>query len=578
MSRTVWFLAVSGAITIDSTLRSRVCRLALALFGLCAALIAAAPASASPTQITIVQDEGRLLHQGPLAQSLALDEIKSLGADVVKVTVNWRNIAPTGSRKPAGFVGDDPAEYSAANWAPLDSLVRGAAIRGLKVMFLVGGRAPDWAVSSSKAPAGSYNPSSVEFGRFVKALGTRYSGSYNPAAAPGGPPPPPPGPPPCQTPTPPGDPCPQPIPASAVRASAASAPTAWAADDGGALPRVDLWSVWNEPNLSGWLQPQYNRRKQPVSPEIYRGLFLAAHDALVASGHGSDQILMGDLLPFARSGKTYPARVSPIKFLRELACVNSRYHAYRGAAAAARGCTNYQPLPGTGIAYHPYTLAEGPDALTPLADDATINDLTRLDRALRKLARRFVDHKMPIWITEFGFQTDPPDPFASPISLVPRFMSESEWLAYHDRRVRSYAQYPLSDDSTAGRGLGRFHGFQSGIDSSSNRPKKFVYQAFQTPLFVRLVSRSAVEVFGGVRVANGGTVTLEVGRGKSFHKLATVSLNRMGYFDRTFHVSSAAKRSFRFTYALETSNVAKPFARPRAGTLYPRKPPKKKKH
>jgi hypothetical protein len=550
-------------------------RLALAATCLAAALVAAAPASASPTQISIVQDEGRLLEQGSAAQSQALDEIKALGAEVVKVTVNWRAIAPSGSHKPSSFVGDNPAEYSAVEWAPFDSLVRGAAARGLRVMFLVGGRAPDWA-SGSKAPAGSYQPSAVEFGRFVKALGTRYSGTYNPAAVPGGTPPPAPsGPPPCQTPTPPGDPCPTPIPASVHRSS----PFAWTADDSGVLPRVDLWAVWNEPNLSGWLQPQYNRKKQPVSPQIYRGLFLAAHDALVASGHEKDEILMGDLLPFARSGKTYPARVSPLKFLRELACVDNHYHAYKGAAAAARGCTNYKPLPGTGIAYHPYTLAQGPEALTPLADDATINDLTRLDRALRKLSRRFEDHKMPIWITEFGYQTDPPDPFASPLALVPRFMSESEWLAYHDQRVKSYAQYPLSDDSTAGRGLSRFHGFQSGIDSSSNRPKKFVYQAFKTPLFVRLISKSSVEVFGGVRGATGGTATLQVGRGnKGFRTLATVPLNQRGYFDRNFHLSNVAGRSFRLVYGTETSNIAKPFKRPRAGTLYPRFPSRKKKH
>jgi hypothetical protein len=554
-------------------------RLALAAVGLAAALAAAAPASASPTQLSIVQDEGRLLHEGSQAQAQALDEIKGLGAEVVKATVNWRTIAPTGSRKPSGFVGDDPGQYSQSNWAPFDSLVRGAAARGLRVMFLVGGRAPDWAVSSSKSPAGSYQPSAVEFGRFLKAIGTRYSGTYNPAAAPGGPPPPP-GPPPCQTPTPPGDPCPTPIPAS-VRHTR-PAPTAWTADDSGVLPRVDIWSVWNEPNLSGWLQPQYTRKKVPVSPQIYRGLFLAAYDGLVASGHAKDEILMGDLLPFARSGKTYPARVSPLKFLREMACVDDHYRAYRGAAAASRGCTNFQPLPGTGVAYHPYTLADGPDALTPLADDATINDLTRLDRTLRKLSRRFVDHNMPIWITEFGYQTDPPDPFASPITLVPRFMSESEWLAYHDQRVKSYAQYPLSDDSTTGRGLSRFHGFQSGIDSSSNRPKKFVYRAFQTPLFVRLVSSSSVEVFGGVRIANSGTASLQVALGKAFRPLATVTLNRMGYFDRTFRLSSAAKRSFRLVYGSETSNTAKPFKRPRAGTLYPRTPPRhiarKKKH
>jgi hypothetical protein len=146
--------------------------------------------------------------------------------------------------------------------------------------------------------------------------------------------------------------------------------------------------------------------------------------------------------------------------------------------------------------------------------------------------------------------------------------------------VKSYAQYPLSDDSTSGRGLRRFHGFQSGIDSSSNRPKKFVYQAFQTPLFVRLISRSSVEVFGGVRAASGGTATLQVGRGsRNFRTLATVTLNRMGYFDRNFRLSGAAGRSFRLVYAREKSNIAKPFKRPRAGTLYPRFPLRsKKKH
>ncbi|HEY2600889.1 MAG TPA: hypothetical protein VGI67_04975, partial [Thermoleophilaceae bacterium] len=124
----------------------------------------------------------------------------------------------------------------------------------------------------------------------------------------------------------------------------------------------------------------------------------------------------------------------------------------------------------------------------------------------------------------------------------------------------------------------RFHGFQSGIDSSSNRPKKLVYQAFKTPLFVRLVSRSTVEVFGGVRVANGGTASLQValGRSKRFRKLATVTLNSQGYFDRTFHLSRAAQRSFHLTYLTQTSNTARPFKRPRAGTLYPRTAPRHK--
>ena len=544
-------------------------KLALGILAATAVIVAlvglsAAPASARPTQISIIQDEQHLVNSGPQVQNATLDEIKRLGAEVVKVTVDWRALAPGGSRRPAGFVGDDPAQYPASAWAPYDSLVRGAALRGLRVMFLIGGHAPDWASGSGRT--GTVRPDPTEFGRFAKALGIRYSGSYVSAPLP----PPPSGPPPCPIAVQQGDQCPQPLPQSA----SLHPPTMRAADAPVALPRVAIWSIWNEPNLSGWLGPQYTKRKVPESPRLYRGLYLAAYNGLVASGHAKDEILMGELLPFARGSKTYPARVSPIAFLRELACVDQHYRAYRGSAAVARGCTKYKPLPGTGIAYHPYTLATGPESRTPLADDATINDLTRVDRALRKLSRRFVVHSMPIWITEFGYQTDPPDPYASPIRLVPRFMAESEWLAYHDQRVKSYAQYPLDDDSVAGRGLGRFHGFQSGLDSAAGRPKQGVYQAYKTPLFVRLVSRSSVEVFGGVRAQLPllDSVKLQSSLGRSFRSLpgGVIKLSAQGYFDKVFRVSNAAKRRFRFIYGLETSDLQAPFARPRAGALYPR--------
>jgi hypothetical protein len=340
-----------------------------------------------------------------------------------------------------------------------------------------------------------------------------------------------------------------------------------------ALPKVSIWSVWNEPNLSGWLGPQYASRKLPESPRLYRGLYLAAHGALAATGHAADEILIGELLPFARSGKTYPARVSPLLFLRELACVDAKYRPYRGRAASQRGCTGYTPLPGTGIAYHPYTLESGPETLTPLADDATINDLTRLDRTLSKLSKRLVVRKMPIWLTEFGYQTDPPDPFASPIRKVPQFMGESEWLAYHDRRVKSYAQYPLSDDTVAGHGLARFHGFQSGITSTLGKPKSGVYQAYKTPLFVRLVSKSSVEVFGGVRAAPpGATVVLQSATGSKFTALGgPVTLNSSGYFDKVIRVSRAAKRRYRLVSGFEASSSLRPLQRPAAGALYPLK-------
>ena len=54
-----------------------------------------------------------------------------------------------------------------------------------------------------------------------------------------------------------------------------------------ALPRVTMWSLWNEPNQAGWLSPQWERRQGqlvPASPALYRRLFQAGRRAWTAPG------------------------------------------------------------------------------------------------------------------------------------------------------------------------------------------------------------------------------------------------------------------------------------------------------
>ena len=66
-----------------------------------------------------------------------------------------------------------------SGWTRAD-LVAETRSRGMRVLFALGGLAPNWA--STKAPiAGSGRPSPKEFRKFVKAVGTRYSGSYQAA-------------------------------------------------------------------------------------------------------------------------------------------------------------------------------------------------------------------------------------------------------------------------------------------------------------------------------------------------------------------------------------------------------------
>jgi hypothetical protein len=470
-------------------------------------LMPAARAGASASQVTLMQDDTQLLFTSDERRIKTLDEMKALGADVVKFRLDWASVAPSpnSKQKPKGFTGDDPADYNAAVWGVYDRTVSAIIDRGMKPYILLGGRAPHWASGKTRVT----RPKANEFRNFVQAVGTRYSGTYskdpvNPLA--------------------------------------------------GKLPRVVIYSAWNEVNLKFWLAPQYSHGK-PVSPRIYRDLVRAAHQGLVNSGHGGDDLFLGELLPFARSGEAGHEKVRPIEFLRELACVDSKYRPYKGNAAKERGCSGFKKLPGTGIAYHPYTLPGGPDVATPNKDDASVGELDRVVHALDKLGRAHrIAKGLPIWGTEFGYQTDPPDRFQTPIKKVPGFLGEAEWYSYRNPRVASFAQYPLVDDKLTNGG----DGFQSGLRTHDRKKKKGVYEAFQRPLYVDLKTSKVVEVFGGLRTASEGQkVKIESKLHKSrWKKLGTATLGPQGYFDRVFQVSKATDRRYRFRLGKVKSRAA----------------------
>ena len=488
-----------------------------------------APAQARKTQLSMFQHDSILRGSGNEARAKALDELDALGVDVVKALVNWRALAPAGDSKPDGFDGANPGSYSADAWAPYDDLVQAVRARGMRVLFALGGHAPDWASSGTASSPGSRKPNPSEYRKFVKAIGTRYSGSYvvGGGSAPGPPPPPDPD-------------MPLPLP-----------PQGTVTQAGTTLPRVGLWSVWNEPNLAAWLAPQ-RKRGRPVAPHHYRKLVKGAKSGLSASGHANDPMLIGELLPYGSSEQ----RIRPLEFLREMACVNSRFEPFRGNAARQRGCRNFRALPGSGFAFHPYTLAGGPNVRTSHRDEVTIGYLHRLVKTLNRLGRknRLKRRRMDVWITEFGFQTDPPDPFQTPIAKVPGFMGLSEWISYRNPRVASHAQYLLYDDKGTGSGFARYAGFQTGIRFAGGKAKPGVYKAYRLPFFVRLRGSRKVEAWGGIRAAGSGQrVTVQVRRGGKWRRLGTATTAKRGYFRKTFRVSHAGKRKYRFKGAGRTS-------------------------
>jgi hypothetical protein len=474
-----------------------------------AALAPAGAAHASATQESMFQDDDQLEFAATSHVAATLDTLRSLGVDRVRISVFWKAVAPSpaSQTKPAGFDGSDPAAYPKGAWDRYDQLVQLAQARGIAVDFDVTGPAPMWATGNpSRADIDeTYQPDPAEFGAFVHAVGTRYSGSYVPPAQPASTTPPS-----CPVPT---------IPPLPPGCSSAPAPVAPAGS--GPLPRVSYWEIWNEPNQAGWLTPQWvqNSAKAwiPVAPASYRGLADAMYGALQASGHGADTILAGVTAPKGLDVKGITRSIKPLRFIRELYCVDSHLQALTGQTASERGC----PASGTvaqfaaahpvlfhmsGWSHHPYELTFAPDRKPTDPDFATIANLDSLSNLLRRLYARYAQAVpaggVPLYLTEFGYQTNPPDNLGVSPARQAAYLDEAEYLAWRDRAVRALSQFLLVD---GGQPVGLT--FQSGLEYLDGR-RKPAYAAYRLPVF--LPKRSAhrgglLRVFGLARFAPNGT-------------------------------------------------------------------------
>jgi hypothetical protein len=412
---------------------SRTTRLLILALGL-GALLAPAAAHASPTQTSIMMDDDLLVYRSDDVAAKAVHEMKLLGVDTIRVTVLWKTVAEntrftkaqvatltgkfkTAARKQnARFKAPNPSTYPIRNWDRYDNLLKAAANNGIKVYFNVTGPGPTWAMTKPPAKYNSlrnqWKPKPAAFKQFVQAVGRRYDGTYK--------------------------------------------------DENGsraALPRVGFWSLWNEPNQAGWLAPQWERRGGaivPASPALYRKLHQFGYRGLLASGHStsSDRILMGETAPLGSDVRSARAPIRPALFLREVACIQPNGTPYSGAAAAARDCGDFAkrgPLLANGYAHHPYTKNVSPLTPDPNPDSLTMANIANLGTLLDDLSAKTnnnIRRGMDLFMTEFGFETNPPDPFSGvPLATQAAFNTIGEYQAWSNPRIVSQAQFLLRDVS-----------------------------------------------------------------------------------------------------------------------------------
>jgi hypothetical protein len=429
-----------------------------------------ASASASATQETTYQDN-RLLLDAPAQLTHTLATLRLLGVSRLRISVLWYRLAPASESrsKPKGFHASDPSAYAAASWAPYDTIAVTAARFGIGVNFDLMGGAPLWATrrTGSANLAHLWYPSASEFGAFASAVGKRYSGHYKP-------------------------------PGFAT-----------------ALPRVKYWSIWNEPNVGGSSLAPQTVHKVEVAPSIYRALTDAAYGALKSTGHGGDTILVGELASTGHADPGSSLGMQPLRFLRALFCVDSRYKQLRGSAASVRGCPKTAAASRgfrkahpalfneTGWSHHPYHLVTAPDVKSPKvdADWVTLADLPKLETALDRLQKLYGSRrKLPVYLTEYGFDTNPPQTFnAVDPATQAAYINQAEYIAWHDGRVQTMSQYLLQDEALAPGA--EFSAFTSGLIFADGTLKPS-FDAYRLPLWLPSATASrgqSVTVWGCIK-------------------------------------------------------------------------------
>ena len=405
----------------------------------------------------MMMDDNLLLYSANTTRYETLQHMKDLGVLIVRATLLWSDVA-RGTKNPAThhrFNPANPAAYPRTNWTDYDELVEDAKALGMIVYFDVTGPGPPWAMGKTSDPTmkPSYMPNVGQFAKFVQAVGTRYSGSYH------------------------------------------------------GLPRVNFWSIWNEPNQVGWLSPQgvYNKKLHeilPYSPILYRNLFYAAHRALDHTGHGptTDTVLAGETAPLGSPPQNGRTPMRPGLFIREFFCVNSHLKPYTGLQASVRGCSIFKregPLQASGWAHHPYTKAEPPTWVDKSPDSIVIADISRLPKLLDAIAQNThrVATGLPIWITEMGYESNPPDPYRG-VSLADQaaYINESDYLAYKQPRVAGVTQFLYKDagpNKAFKKGTrGYWDTYQSGLEfgpGNGYKPPgtpKPAYTAYAMPIWI----------------------------------------------------------------------------------------------
>ncbi len=347
---------------------------------LTAGLAASSASAASGLRVGIADDAW--LEFGPGTIETRAARLKELGAQISRVTLDWRAIQPTRE------------SYA---WERTDTLLEALRTAGITPVVSLWGT-PAWANGGAGANVAPL--AAASFATFASAAAERYS---------------------------------------------------W----------VRHWIVWNEPNQRRWLNPP--------SPVTYVTRLLNPAAIAIKSVIPKAAIAGGSTAPRGSKGG-----ISPVDFIRGMGRAGARLDAY---------------------AHHPHPLSPAETPFTGGCKRCLTITLATLERLLDETRKAF-GPRTRIWLSEVGFQTNPPDRILGVTwARQARSIAEAQYRAYSGSRVDMLIQYLVRDEP-------RLDAWQSGLETTTGRPKPSS-TSFSLPLVQVSRTGSAVKLWGQIRTGQG---------------------------------------------------------------------------
>lgn len=400
-------------------------------------------------------------------------------ADAVRVNLYW-SLLTTGEPENPRLPGDPAYDFTA-----IDRAVKSADRAGLDVLMTVlsaprfaeGPYRPD----HDEAPAGTWRPDPQAFGDFAHAVAQRYSGFH-----------------------------PDP-------------------DAAGSLPEVDLYSAWNEPNISSYLTPQFENGRNE-SAETYVKLLNAFHDE-VKEVNPDATIATGGTAPFGDPEAR--RRTAPLEFWREVLCLAPD-------GTEADFCVSAEQPRFDLLAHHPISYLSSPSVPADEPGDLTAADFGRLGdllAAAEAAGTLPAGDEHDLLAPEIWWETNPPERVGISPRRQARYTALAIYLLWKQGAEGVY--FLQVRDAERVRGEPRLRSYQTGVYTYEGR-KKPAYRAVQFPFVADRIEPRTVRAWG--RAPAAGRLRVDVRRrGGRWHRATSIRVAEGEIFSQELRLRGKAQ-------------------------------------